>query len=132
MPRRGQPLHPHLQDRGDGAGPLVKGLVIRAPWFADIANGDKHTEHRSWPTSWRGMLGICAAKRADSEEYAGHVVCITRITDCIKRGERDYVWHLGPVVCIDPVPVAGRLGLFDLVDTLAPALVRRIIGQRAA
>ena len=40
----------------------MKALSIRQPWAADIANGEKWIEYRSWTTPHRSPLLICASK----------------------------------------------------------------------
>lgn len=41
----------------------VKAIVLWEPWAILMALGLKHNETRHWPTSHRGELAICAAKR---------------------------------------------------------------------
>lgn len=45
----------------------MKGISIRQPWASLIAVGAKKYETRSWATSYRGPLLICAAKK--EEDY---------------------------------------------------------------
>jgi len=46
-----------------GLGPTVKAISLWQPWASFIAVGVKRFETRSWATSYRGPLLICAAKR---------------------------------------------------------------------
>jgi len=39
----------------------MKFLTLHQPWASLVAIGAKRIETRSWPTSYRGRLGICAA-----------------------------------------------------------------------
>ncbi len=41
----------------------MKAISIWEPWASLIACGAKHWETRSWPTSYRGPLLICASKK---------------------------------------------------------------------
>ena len=41
---------------------MMKFLTLYQPWASLIACGAKQIETRSWATSYRGWLGICAAK----------------------------------------------------------------------
>ena len=40
----------------------VKAISLHEPWASLMRAGHKHNETRSWPTSHRGPLLICAAK----------------------------------------------------------------------
>jgi hypothetical protein len=99
----------------------LKALVVRSPWCFDIATGKKPIEYRSWPTKHRGPLAICAAKRKDSGVFAGCAIATVELVDCIEVGEKDFEWVLAKPRVIAAVPVAGRLGLFDVTIPLVPA-----------
>jgi hypothetical protein len=108
----------------------IMALVIRAPWAFQIAEGTKLSEFRTWSSRYRGPLLIVAAKRRESGKYAGCGICIVDLTDITQRGLRDFAWHLDNVrVLRRPLPIAGRLGLFDVTDRLPRDLVRDIISK---
>jgi ASCH domain len=91
---------------GDWAEP-VKAISLWQPWASLIILGYKHFETRSWPTSYRGKLLICSAKK-DSEDLhstylylaeqcgidttkypwkalpKGYAVAICDLVDCVK------------------------------------------------
>lgn len=137
----------------------IKAFSLWQPWASLIAVGAKKYETRSWATSYRGPLLICAAKRPmDKETVAffvgyvhaevpeigddlpfGRAVAIVDLTDCIPtvdimalwldgRGPAEigmeinfgdfspgrYAWKLENVRAIDPFPVKGRQGLFEV------------------
>ena len=142
----------------------IKAISLWQPWASLIAIGAKKYETRSWATSYRGPLLICAAKgglpiievraflmrpefysalsqiipkRGGIEVYPylpfGQAVAIVDLTDCIrtelfKRGHpvflREnifgdfssgrYAWKLENVRAVEPFPVRGRQGLFDV------------------
>ena len=103
--------------------PTVKAIVIRSPYAQQIAAGTKAMEYRSWRTVYRGWLAIVAARRRESGDDAGRVVCLVRLVDCVEAGHRDYEWHLsGPRPLAQRVELPGRLGLFDVTGHL-PASV---------
>lgn len=70
-----------------------------------MASGVKQNETRSWPTSYRGNLVICASKRKPSLEECGDVatyaaamampygaaLCVVELYDCVARP-----WRLHP------------------------------------
>ncbi|MFJ4799159.1 ASCH domain-containing protein [Kitasatospora purpeofusca] len=119
----------------------VPALTIRQPWLAAILAGDKTTENRSWPTRHRGPVVLHAARALARDGQAdplvrailarpgapalttGALVATARITDC----HRDtgccrpwglpgmWHWTLADVHALaDPIPAAGRLGLWRL------------------
>ena len=116
----------------------MKALSIREPWASLIAEGIKTIELRSWKTTYRGPLLICASRGAPSREgraaqrrfgigtCAGHAIAIVDLVACtpaaredakaacctVKEGE--YAWRLENPRRIAPKPVTGRLGLFDV------------------
>ncbi|MFI9163590.1 ASCH domain-containing protein [Kitasatospora aureofaciens] len=129
----------------------VPALTIRQPWLAAILAGDKTVENRSWPTKHRGPVVLHAARalardgQTDPHVRAvlarpgapalttGALVATASITDC----HRDtgccrpwglpglWHWHLDDVQALpDPIPVAGRLGLWRL-DPGQHALLHR-------
>lgn len=89
----------------------MKALMLKPEYVADIISGDKTVEYRSWPTNFRGdiLLG-CSATR-----YArGYLAAIVEITDCqYDRVDGVYVWSIDNVRCIEPVPIIGKLRLFE-------------------
>jgi len=132
-------------------GPAVPALTIRQPWLAAILTGDKTTENRSWPTKHRGPVVLHAARALARDGQAdplvraalarpgapalttGAIVATARITDC----HRDtgccrpwglpglWHWTLADVQALaDPIPAAGRLGLWRL-DPGQHALLHR-------
>jgi hypothetical protein len=75
----------------------MKAISLWEPWATAMALGLKHYETRSWPTTHRGRLAICSAKRpldevgiALCEEFMintaalqfGVVLCVVNVTGC--------------------------------------------------
>lgn len=151
----------------------MKAISLWAPWSDLIAWGYKTMETRFWPTSYRGDLLICAAKRYDAqvrehidmfripevwqcyfdeeegypklpEDYKprlGVAVAIVEVVDCIELSEQlkqreqwrraaclpspyatdgewslegRYGWVLQSIRPIEPFPVKGRQGFFEV------------------
>jgi hypothetical protein len=141
----------------------IKALSIYQPWASLIAVGAKRFETRSWATSYRGPLLICASKRIFnlcdfSPEFKdalfsllptnimailnipfGKAVAIVDLIACVPttdimalwldgRGPAEigmelnfgdfsagrYAWELANVRAIEPFPVKGRQGLFEV------------------
>ena len=117
----------------------MKAISIRQPWAWLIVNGYKDVENRTWYTSHRGPLLICASKALDpyfdeirrdvlaqgvefpDAEHIerGGVVGQVNIVDCVTESSSE--WFNGPYGFVledaQPLPFQpckGRLGLFEL------------------
>lgn len=113
----------------------------------------KDVENRVWPCNYRGPLAIHAGKGLDyvkttpRERFGlklwdlafGAIVGVVEMHDCVPLAKcRDSQWAEGPYchlyrepVAIDPVPAAGKQGLWTLPPELAVVvadLVRRAKG----
>jgi len=101
----------------------MKALSIRNPWATLIAQGKKTIELRSWATTHRGPLLICATKKPDGPN-AGHAVCIVDLVDVRPMRPGDaraacngydpgfFSWILRNIRPIKPFPVRGQQRLF--------------------
>jgi hypothetical protein len=121
----------------------MKALSVRQPWASLIADGEKTIEVRSWPTHHRGPLLICSSSKPDADHALqddqgmaidlplGMLLAEVDISDCRPLTPDDlhdacrenwspglWAWILTNPRHIDPIPVKGRLGLFDLPLTL--------------
>lgn len=121
----------------------MKALSVKQPWASFIATGEKTVECRSWPTKYRGQLIICSSKGDDFLDYTdrgleedvllpgGMALGVVELVDCQRMRKEDiynavlpegmeeevlkgYAWHLKRLYEIVPVPVKGRLGLYNL------------------
>jgi len=117
---------------------------VRQPWASLIASGAKTLEVRSWRTSYRGPLLICAGARPSGTPDArrwpvtgplGCAVACVELVECRPGvpGEDDeaaccpvaaggYVWVLTSPREVAPRPISGRLGLWALPGLFASAL----------
>lgn len=104
----------------------MKALSVRQPWAELIATGEKDIEYRTWETSYRGPLVICASNSWGADEPCpaserakyprGVAVCVVDLVE-IRESEEEpgvYEWLLENPVRVEPVPVKGKLHLFDL------------------
>jgi hypothetical protein len=117
----------------------IRCLSIRQPWAWLIAQGYKDVENRGWPTRYRGLVAIHAARQLH-EDYAtgcrfpmpatiavpsadaierGGIVAVAELVDCVT--ESDSPWFCGPygfvlreVRRVPFLPVRGLPGLFAL------------------
>ncbi len=103
----------------------MKALSVKQPWANLIAAGDKTIETRTWATEYRGDLLIVSSKTPKFEP-AGYALAIVRLTECRLMTARDqleacceiypnaYAWILKDIRKIQPFPVKGKLGIFDV------------------
>lgn len=89
----------------------MKCLMIWPEYVADILDGKKTKEYRTWPTKHRGdfFIGCTATK-----EYNSFLAAVVSLDDVTFDEKNDrYVWHLSNVRGIKPIPVKGRQRLFE-------------------
>ena len=102
----------------------MKALTIKQPYAQLILEGRKKTEWRVWSTTYRGPLAIHAGLGVDREECErvgydaktlprGAVLCTVEMYDCKELSDGWFAWKLRKVKKIRPVPMRGRLGLWD-------------------
>lgn len=122
----------------------MRALSVKRPWSELIALGQKTVEVRSWSTKYRGPLLICTSTNVDAEacealdidrdkagRYRGAMCCVVElnvIAESTKDGYRrgamcdvrrgDFLWRLVNPRRVAPVRVKGRLGLYDVNDSL--------------
>lgn len=121
----------------------MKAISLTQPWASLVIDGRKHIETRSWPTSFRGVVAIHAAKSIDKtackkfgydpEKIARGAVLGTavlsgcfqfaEITRNIITPEEESYGDFSPgrfgfdLICVTkfewPVPARGSLGLWN-------------------
>ncbi len=130
----------------------MRALSLLQPWATLIVDGlhrpdgtawRKISESRTWSTSYRGPLVLCASRGIDAEAAEvlgiggprGVTICLVDLVDCVRaEPDRDgpticppelapfgygwlggrFAWRLSNVRRLQSVPVRGQLGLFDL------------------
>ena len=115
----------------------MKALSLKQPWASLLAHGKKTIELRSWSTTHRGMLAICASVGAapDIGQWGdgprGVIVAVADLIDVRPATPEDchdacvatippgtFAWIIGDVLAVHPVAQKGRLGLFPIDDSL--------------
>lgn len=103
----------------------MKALSVKQPWANMIASGSKTIETRTWATHYRGPLLIVSSRRPEIAP-AGYAVSIVELVDCRLMTRSDeaaaqcaiypkaYAWVLRNIRKIEPFPVKGSLGVFDV------------------
>jgi len=130
----------------------MKALSIRQPWAWLIIMGYKDIENRSWPTTFRGVFLIHAAKKFDYTGYnrlmsrmrisipepskyqRGGIVGMAQIIDCVKHHHSP--WFSGPYgfVLINArqlqfIPLQGSLGFFDVDEPWLQQILGRSVRE---
>jgi hypothetical protein len=124
----------------------MKAISIRQPWATLIARGVKTVEVRGRRTLHRGPLLIIASRSRQispngsdairrlnldlSQFRRGVALCVVDLLDCRPMVPHDaaaaccpfeagmFAWIMSGARPVEPIPVAGRLGVFT-VDNLA-------------
>lgn len=103
----------------------MKALSVKQPWANLIASGEKTIETRVWATDYRGDILIVSSKQPRIEP-AGCAVAIVELIDCRPMTLSDepaakcpiydnaVAWVLKNIRAVEPFPVRGQLGLFDV------------------
>lgn len=106
----------------------MKALSIHPYWAGQIFIGKKTIEVRTWKTYYRGEILICSTNKKWKGTIPGHALCTVQLRDVVpftkkhlqasgmKPGEmieNAYAWLLEDVRPIRPVPVKGKLGLWE-------------------
>lgn len=120
----------------------MKALSIKQPWASLAAAGHKTIECRTWRTTYRGSLLICSSK-GDFEindgliAPGGMALGVADLVDVHPMTKADldkaflpdelqadalkgFAWVLRKQYEIVPVPIKGRLNLFDADVPLEP------------
>ena len=110
----------------------MKALTIDPEYTMLIFNNEKTIECRTWKTNYRGPLLICASKTPVPGCISGHAYFTADLVDIEEFKEEHldgammdampdtkcYAWHLENIDPIFPIPVRGKMGLFDVDDSL--------------
>ncbi len=103
-----------------------KAISLKQPWANLVADGKKTIETRKWMTRYRGDLVICSSQKP-SIHPAGYAIAIAEVYAIRPMQEKDerqarckvypraQSWFLRNIRKFDrPIPIKGRLGIFDL------------------
>ena len=106
----------------------MKALSIHPFYACKIFSGEKTVECRSWSTSHRGDLLICSTAKKFKDTMPGHALCVVTLKDVVPFEKKHlkaalmepkyyepglYAWILDDVRIIRPIPLKGKLSLWD-------------------
>jgi len=124
----------------------MKAISVKQPWANMIASGVKTIEVRTWSTKHRGPILIVSSLRPNIPP-AGAAVAVADLVDCRPMEQQDaehaccpfqlgaYAWQLTGIRPLEPFPVSGRLGLYEVAveqDSLRPLDPASAAGRHAA
>lgn len=117
----------------------MKALSMTPPFGQLIRDGEKTIETRTWSTKDRGPVLFCCAKQPKSLE-AGMALCVAELVAVRPMQAEDVVdacwgmwpddpelsswlpgrfsWELENVRPVQPFPIKGHLGFFEVDDLL--------------
>ncbi len=107
----------------------MKALTLAPDWGMLMLQGEKTIEYRTWKTNYRGDILICTSAKHIRGCISGHALLIAKLIDCVpfeskhldaaamdEMPDSGYAWILDDFRMIQPFPVKGRLGLFDVTN----------------
>jgi len=104
----------------------MKALSVREPYASMIVDRTKWLETRNRRTRHRGPLLIVTSKHPKGKLPTGHAVAVVELTEvrrmspadergaCVRFEEGLFVWVLTNVRPIEPFPVRGQLGIYEV------------------
>lgn len=104
----------------------MKALSVKEPWASRIVFGPKTIELRTWQTSYRGQVLICASAKPEGPT-SGMALGTVNLVECRPATDADEKDAMCPIAIGDfawilsekkvlgtPFGVKGQLGLFEL------------------
>lgn len=104
----------------------MKAISVKQPHANLLASGKKQIETRKWQTQYRGRILVCVSKKPDNKGGpVGMAICtieLFKITRFVKEDVSlaccdwypGFAWWVRAVKLINPFPVKGQLGIFDV------------------
>lgn len=108
----------------------MKALTIYPDFAMSIVVGTKTVECRTWTTDYRGPILITSSAKKIKHTIPGHALGVVDLVDIVPfkrchiepagmtgmpRG-KCYAWILENPRCIKPIPVKGKLSLWNFAD----------------
>jgi hypothetical protein len=89
---------------------IIKAISLHQPWASLIPMGLKEYETRSWSTSYRGPLLICAAKKTSLRQKLTHNYFLNKYQKILTDTDNYIEW--------DDLPFGYAVALVDLTDCI--------------
>jgi len=94
----------------------MKCLSLYSEYIEEILSGEKTEEYRSWKISCPQDILLVGSK-SPRGKYSGLGACIVHVSR-IEGQKPNYDWILENVRPVEPFPVKGKLGLYEIPDNL--------------
>lgn len=104
----------------------MKALTVHPAYAMCIVTGQKTVECRTWKTSYRGPVLICSSAKKMHGSIPGHALGVVDLVDVVPFAREHiapsmedgmiynaYAWILKNPRCIEPLPVKGKLSLWN-------------------
>ncbi|YAF99518.1 MAG: ASCH domain-containing protein (plasmid) [Nodularia sp. CChRGM 3473] len=85
---------------------IIKAISLHEPWASLIPMGLKKYETRSWATTYRGPLLICAAKKTSTYQELTHCYFLTKYQQRLTETDNYVDW--------DDLPFGRAIAFVDL------------------
>ncbi|CZT57600.1 ASCH domain-containing protein [Solibaculum mannosilyticum] len=106
----------------------MKALSLHPYWAMKFLIGEKSVECRSWKTSYRGDILICASAKKEVGCISGMGLLIGKLVDIVPFEKKhladscmdelpenpSYAWIFDDFRVIYPIPIKGKLSLFEV------------------
>ncbi|MBD2439838.1 ASCH domain-containing protein [Nostoc sp. FACHB-110] len=90
---------------------IIKAISLHQPWATLIPMGLKKHETRSWSTSYRGPLLICAAKRTSIHQELTHNYFLSKYQQILANTDNYIEW--------EDLPFGYAVALVDLTACIS-------------
>lgn len=109
----------------------MKALSIHPYTTIMIVSGWKTIEVRTWTTDYRGDILICSTAKKIKDTIPSHALCVAKLSNIVPMKKEHcydammdesefnkykgnlYAWMLEDVRLIKPIPIKGKLGLWN-------------------
>lgn len=106
----------------------MKALTLSPDWAMLVFQGEKTVDFRTWKTDYRGDVVLCSSAKKMRGCISGHALMIANLSDIVPftrqhldaaamdsmPKQKGFAWIFDNFRMLYPVPVKGRLGLFDI------------------
>ncbi|MGF1988856.1 MAG: ASCH domain-containing protein [Nostoc sp. ZfuVER08] len=90
---------------------IIKAISLHQPWASLIPMGLKKYETRSWSTSYRGPLLICAAKKSSIHQKLTHNYLLNKYQQILTHADNYIEW--------DDLPFGYAVALVELTACIS-------------
>ena len=107
----------------------MKALTVHPSYAMAIVTGLKTVECRTWKTSYRGDILITSSAKKFAGTIPGHALGVVTLKDIVRFDRKHvkpalmqdwepglYAWILENPRIIKPIPVKGKLSLWNFAD----------------